>query len=318
MGSAPRGGRLRGGTDLQQKKTIVFLAVVLAASCAVLGILLYGTLAEREYLPQSVVENVVSVLAESNIEIDPSLVSTRRRTAAVYVFGSADYDNTVAALLADSPVKDVYVTPDGAIFITESGARVEFGADFSFRYRADGGVVRPIPSPDLSKQPARLSEEGAASVSKLATEFIERGSRTFESGGSVNAITTVESIWTRDGAYYALCVRSINGAEVNANRVVCAVRDGVVTEAWGNWVFLTPAESYSAQLYDLVNILFHMKKEIGQAQEPVSVEEISLCYSLYFYGEKEDFCLIPCYQIVTSTMGNFIFNALDGTVYTRK
>ena len=60
-----------------------------------------------------------------------------------------------------------------------------------------------------------------------------------------------------------------------------------------------------------------LKLEIGRPDEPVTVEAVSLCYSLYFYGGGEDFCLIPCWQVVTDTRGDYIFNALDGTLYTK-
>jgi hypothetical protein len=89
-----------------------------------------------------------------------------------------------------------------------------------------------------------------------------------------------------------------------------------VTEAWGTWYFLTAAESYSAPLIDTLNILFNMKKEIGASEERVRVESVTLCYSLYFLGDREGFCLIPCWQVATDTRGSYLFNALDGTFYT--
>ena len=102
-----------------------------------------------------------------------------------------------------------------------------------------------------------------------------------------------------------------------------------MAEAWGTWCFPTAAESYSAPLIDTLNILFNMKREIGTAPEPVTVEAVTLCYSLYFLGDRsgrdgseegsgrEGFCLIPCWQVVTDTMGSYLFNAMDGTFYTK-
>jgi len=51
---------------------------------------------------------------------------------------------------------------------------------------------------------------------------------------------------------------------------------------------------------------------------PVSIKSVSLSYSLYFYGSREEFCLIPCWQVVTDNMGDFIYNAIDSTLYTNK
>ena len=60
-----------------------------------------------------------------------------------------------------------------------------------------------------------------------------------------------------------------------------------------------------------------MKKEIGPSKTPVEVKSVTLCYSLWFRADGEGFCLIPCWQIATDTMGSFLFNALDGSFYTR-
>ena len=301
---------------MEQKKILVFLAFVLAVSCVVLSLMLVSVTESRDYLPESSVDDITAILAESNIKVDGSLISTRRRSATVYVCNSGDYNHTVAALLADSSIEKAYLIPDGEILMMENGARLEFGSDFSFRYRADGEAPGEIPPLLPDRLDAGLSEEGKAQITSIVTRFLARGSRSFESGGSINAVTMVGSIQESGGTVYALCTRMIDGVEIPANRVVCAVEGGIVTAAWGNWYFLTPAQSYTAQLSDLFNILFNMKKEIGVAEEEVTVEDISLCYSLYFYGEEEDFCLIPCWQIVTDTMGNYIFNALDGALYT--
>ena len=185
---------------MNTKRIMLFLSAALAAAIAVVGVLFWSVGRSRDYLPESAVDDIVKVLAESDIRIDPSLVSARRRTAEVYVCNSGDYNHTVAALLADSPVKDAYVVPDGEILVMENGARVEFGSDFSFRYRADGGEIGEIPAPDYTKQPAELSEAGRARLEEAATAFLDRGSRAFANAGRLAAVTTVEALWTRDGA----------------------------------------------------------------------------------------------------------------------
>ncbi|MBQ4351549.1 MAG: hypothetical protein II768_09840 [Clostridia bacterium] len=302
---------------MEQHRVMGVLSAVLAAACVILAVLLVRVTRARDYLPESEIADLVAVLAESGIEVDPSLVTTKRQSAAVYVCNSGDYSATVAGLLTGSAPARTYVVPDGEILITEDGERMEFYGDFSFRYSADGsspGQMRAF-GPTLSSH--AVSDERRARIEETVAGFLARGSRTFEGIGSMEVETVVENVWEDGRMCYALCSRTIDGVQVTGNRVLCAVEGDRVAEAWGNWCFFTPAVPYTAQLTDLFNILFNMKKEIGTAEGGVRVESVSLCYSLYFYGEEEDFCLIPCWQVVTDTMGSFIFNALDGALYTR-
>ena len=302
---------------MEQHRIMGVLSAVLAAACVILAVLLVRVTRAREYLPESETEDLVAVLAESGIEIDPSLVSTKRQSAAVYVCNSGDYAATVAELLTGSAPARTYIVPDGEILVTESGERMDFFGDFSFRYSADGAAPggTDVFGPTLSSR--AVGGERRDRIASAAAGFLDRGSRTFEGIGSMEVETVVENVWEAGRMCYALCSRMIDGVQVTGNRVLCAVDGDRVSAAWGNWCFLTPAVPYTAQLTDLFNILFNMKKEIGVADGEVRVESVSLCYSLYFYGEEEDFCLIPCWQVVTDTMGSFIFNALDGALYTR-
>ena len=302
---------------MEQHRIMGVLSAVLAAACVILAVLLVRVTRAREYLPESETEDLVAVLAESGIEIDPSLVSTKRQSAAVYVCNSGDYAATVAELLTGSAPARTYIVPDGEILVTENGERIDFFGDFSFRYSADGTSLGETDAFGPTLTSRAVSGERRDRIAASAAGFLDRGSRNFEGIGSMEVETVVENVWEDGRICYALCSRVIDGVQVTGNRVLCAVDGDRVRAAWGNWCFLTPAVPYTAQLTDLFNILFNMKKEIGVADGEVRVESVSLCYSLYFYGEEEDFCLIPCWQVVTDTMGSFIFNALDGALYTR-
>ena len=303
---------------MKSRRVILILILVLALSCLILGVILGGILREGNTLPDSAVDDILDLLRESGITADRSLVSGRRETAPVYVLGSGDYESTVASLLSESVPAKTYDVPEGMILLMENGARVDFGEDFSFRYSRGGERVDAYRAADLSPSGVPLSGERKAAVEAIVTEFLESGSRSFESGGErVDIRCEVDAVWEAEGVQYAMCSRSIDGIRIAANRVICALDGDTVGEAWGTWYFLTPAESYSAQLSDTLNILFNMKKEIGAARTPVTVKAVTLCYSLWFRGDGEGFCLIPCWQIATDTMGSFLFNALDGSFYTR-
>ena len=303
---------------MQSGRVTAVLAAILALSCLILGTVLAQVRRAGNTLPDSAVEDLVSSLSESGIFADPSLVSGRRETAAVYVLDSEDYAKTVASLLSGSRPSRVYAAPDGEIFLMENGARLDFGGDFSFRYSRDGERVEEVRVFDMAPPTVMVSEERQAAIAEIVSGFLDAGSGAFRSAGGrgVDVRCLTDAVWENDGVQYALCSRTVDGMRIAANRVICAIRDDEVKEAWGTWYFLTAAESYSAPLIDTMNILFNMKKEIGTTEEPVTVESVTLCYSLYFLGDREGFCLIPCWQVATDTRGSYLFNALDGTFYT--
>ena len=123
---------------MEQHRVMGVLSAILAAACLILAVLLARVTRAREFLPESETADLVAVLAQSGIEVDPALVSTRRQSAAVYVCNSGDYAATVAELLTGSVPARTYVVPDEESLVTESGERMEFFGDFSFRYSADG------------------------------------------------------------------------------------------------------------------------------------------------------------------------------------
>ena len=309
---------------MESRRVTVPLAVILAVSCLILGFVLAQIRREGDALPDSAVNDLISSLKDAGITADPSLVSGKRETAAVYVLDSEDYALTAASLLSGSVPEKTYAVPDGRIFLMENGARLDFGDDFSFRYSRSGERVEDTRVFDPAPPEIMLGEERQAAVNRIVSDFLDAGSSAFSAAGGrgVDVRCLTDAVWENEGVQYALCSRTVDGARISANRVICAIRDDRVTEAWGTWYFLTAAESYSAPLIDTMNILFNMKKQIGTAPQPVRVEAVTLCYSLYFLGDRGDpggrggFCLIPCWQVVTDTMGSYLFNAMDGAFYT--
>ena len=102
--------------------------------------------------------------------------------------------------------------------------------------------------------------------------------------------------------------------------MICLVQNGVVTEAAGKWCFMTFGESYMAQLSDITNILFMMKRTLAGIEDSpdgYTVTAVERCYSLYLFAQDEGFCLIPCWRVETDTGGVLVYSALDGTLYTK-
>lgn len=305
---------------MQHKNLVIVLALILAAACVILSVNLLSLYRTASYLPSESVQDIVQLLADDNIRIDPNIISTKRETGIVYVCNSGDYNRTVSELLGGSSVASSYVIPNGELLILENGARFVFSSGFAFRYDKDGTADENPNQFDLSLSAEHVSAAKKEEIAEIVVEFLDSGSREFDSNIHMSIVTVVETVWENAGKYYALCSRTIDGVAITENYALCTIDEGVVTEAYGSWSFLTLGESYSAQLSDLFNILFHVRKEItaaAQNDETVSIRSINLCYSLYFYGDEEEFCLIPCWQIVTDSMGEFIYNAIDSTLYTK-
>ena len=304
---------------MQHRQINIFLMILLSSAIVFMSVNLIRLYRNSAYLPEETVDSIVSVLARDNIRISPSIIPTKLERGTVYVCSSEDYSKTVAQLLGNSKAKAEYIIPDGSILILENGARVSFGNNFSFRFSLDGSPQSVYDTSSVFENAAEPDTKTRENIAKIVMDFLDSGSRQFDTS-NMSIVTVVESVAEKDGVYYALCTRTIDGVAMTANRVICTIVDSAVREAEGSWSFLTLGQSYSAQLSDLFNILFSVRKEIAAANENISsavtIESIDLCYSMYYYGDKEDFCLIPCWQIATDLCGNFIYNALDSTLYT--
>ncbi len=302
---------------MRHKRILPVLIGVLALSCLIVGLSLFALTGRDRSLPDRTLSDLVQVLEEERITVDPALIPGKRENKPVYVCDSDDYDRTVAALLCGSTVQESYRTPDGEIIRMANGARVDFGDRFSFHYYRDGTAVTENSFP-LEKLADSLGDTKKEQIGNTVSDFLSRGSRSFKAAEDMMMETVVETIWENDGVYYALCRRTVSGVPVTNNAVLCAVQQGEVSEAYGTWSFLTTAETYPAQLTDMVNILFNLKKEIaGEDHGEVTVLGIDSCYSLYYYDREEAFCLIPCWLIQTDSEGDFVYNAINGTLYTK-
>jgi len=303
---------------MENNRILRMLAVILLISCGIVSVSLLRMLYNMNYIPSYAVDNLVEIMARDGILLDRDIVSEKRERGTVYLFDSDDYNRTVAELLGGAAVQDVYAIPYGELLILENGNRCEFTQNFSFRYRAKGTEAVSPDIADLRYYGTPLTEEMAGATVEAVRNFLGNGSRAFSGGGELRGAVEIDGIWEEAGIEYVLCSRTIDGVTITGNLVLCAVENGIVTEAYGTWCFFTEGTSHSAQLTDLLNILFNVKKHLAPSDEEITIESIHSCYSLYFFGEEENFCLIPCWQISTDKRGDLIYNAIDGTLYTKK
>ena len=310
---------------MERRKIMPALLAVLLAAAVFLAMYFRVMYRNINYLPDEALDNLCEILAEDHIYIDRNTVSLKRESGTIYVCESDGYSKNVAQQLGGSDIKYRFATPDGETMLLYNGAILEFASGFEFQYRADQTVSYTDGTFDADDTAGMqtLAPGIAKEAEAVVTAFLDGGSSGFDDRDQLNIVTEINNIYEKDGIYYVECVRTIDGLEITENRVVCVVRDGEVAEAFGKWCFLTLGQSYSSQLTDVLNILCSVKKEIDGIRESgdtqrVTVEGISRCYTLYYLGDDEGFCFIPCWQIVTDLYGEFIYNAVDGTLYTKK
>lgn len=315
---------------MENNRIMSVLAVILLIACTIVSVTLIRVRYDMDYVPSEAVDDLVEIMERDGILIDRSIVSEKRENGNVYMFDSDGYTRTVAELLSGSALRDSYAIPDGELMILENGDRCEFSENFTFRYEAADASGFSPNIVDLRYYAApKLPKDAEVSVEAVRT-FLNNGSRSFSSSRELDVDVMIDEIWAYEGVDYILCSRTIDDVAITGNLVLCTVENEKVTAAYGTWCFFTPGTSYSAQLADILNILFNVKKDLApsplsspdasgnvQTAAPVTIESIKSCYSLYFFGEEENFCLIPCWQITTDTKGELIYNAINGTLYTK-
>lgn len=315
---------------MESKRIMSVLAVILLIACVIVSVLLIRVRYDMDFVPSEAVDALVAIMERDGIRIDRNIVSEKRQNGSVYMFDSDGYTRTVAELLSGSAVRESYAIPDGELMILENGDRCEFGENFTFRYEAkDASTFSPNIVELRYYARARLPKDEEVAVEAVRT-FLNNGSRSFGNSRDLDVDVMIDEIWEYDGVDYVLCSRTIDDVVITGNLVLCTVENEKVTAAYGTWCFFTPGTSYSAQLADILNILFNVKKDLGTSplsassasgdepeRNPVTIEAIKSCYSLYFFGEERNFCLIPCWQITTDTRGELIYNAINGTLYTK-
>ncbi|MBE6569308.1 MAG: hypothetical protein E7658_03700 [Ruminococcaceae bacterium] len=307
---------------MRQRRVMIVLICILAAAICIVAVNLIVLHHKVNTIPEQAVTDLCAALAEDGIALDPELVSRKKTDGIIYMGSGDSYGENVAVLLCGSPIRSSYVIPDGILFEHRNGRVTEFMSDFSFRYRAVGvnwTLTEDFVYDTFTAGMRGLDTDGE--YAKIAAKFLERGDSAFEGGPTApQAGIRVEAVrQAEDGIVYVRCVRLMDGMEINGNEVICVIRGETVTEAAGEWCFLTFGEAWQAQLSDITNILFTMKRDIrditGDAQE-IRIRDVSRCYSLYFLSGDDGFCLIPCVKISAEPYGILVYNALNGTLYT--
>lgn len=308
---------------MERQKIFPVLFAVLLAAAVFLGVYFFVMYRSINYLPDEALSNLCEILEGDKIFLDPVIVPLKKELGTVYVSAPEEYGETAAVRLGQSGVKYRFAVPDGEMILLENGILCEFRSDFYFRCRKNGD--REHTANDFGEEAFVLMNpihpDEAERECEAAKDFLSRGSSGFDMEEQLKLATEVSRVGEKDGVYYVECIRTIDGDVLKGHRAVCAVSNGGVIEAEGNWCFLSADESHSSQLTDIFNILFSVKKEIDGIRESENAEDVRItaieqCYTMYYLGGNGGLCFVPCWRIVTDVCGDFVYNAVDGKLCT--
>ncbi len=307
--------------------------VVIAVLCAFNLFLLYmirEQARQSEYLPEPSVEKIIQLLEKDGITIADGALSRKKETAVIYGGTLAEaYFTDTASALSGSEVSLSFPSPNGVVLSMENGDRCAFDGGFQIRYEAsdfselleergffEADFIASVENGAL----AALSSREESRLSATVERFLMRADGITERSASY-PIGYELLFCGRDEASkvdYFVCVQRVRDTRVTNLCSAFAVFEGEVIGMSGEWCFAEIETTYSAQLYDQINILYSVKERIMAEGDSVSTEitSLALVYAVYYHADTGMFYMIPAWNVTTDTGETYLFNGVDGTLYT--
>ncbi len=308
---------------------LVLAAVLLCANLLLLYLISVQAWSSG-YIPDESVEQMKKLLEQDGITVAEEAFSSKRQSLVIYSGEIGDtYYADIAETLSDGDVSLSFNTPNGVVFSMENGDRCVFEGGFGIRFEASGfasmleasGYFNPeLAAEELPRGLDSLSARGE----RAAADAVRGYTAAEKSRGERSVLFEMEDeiLWcgldADTGIVFAACSQRIRDTEIATLSAVFAILDGKVIGISGEWCFCDVQNTYSAQLYDQVNILYKVKDHIladSTATRKV-VTSLSLAYAVYYRSDSDQFYLIPTWHIATDEGMTYILNAVNGALYT--
>lgn len=301
----------------------VMIAILLGVNLWLMY-LLFGRYAAYSYFDETTLRNTAEILGRDGIAVAVEQIDARRRDAALYAAPMPEeYHETVATAFTHSPIAEGFPTPTGRRMIAENGDTVTITGTFGVNYLAAGQNREQMAE---SVEWALGLLEPIAPKQRSLRDLRERLSNCLTANSHDNTATTPAGTRIRyDAAYrfgeYTLlvCSQAIDGKPI-AGHTVRALFDGAGTLVWldGVWSFLPITGSYSAPLYDQINILFTERSarlsEAGEEEVSLTLSSMTFCYVLtpVSDGEGRTVYYSPAWQIAYTDGSTVTYSAVTG------
>ncbi len=302
----------------------------------------------RQYLDEKTVSDAISLLSDRGLSVDESCVPLRKFDASVYESSYNDeYYTGVAKRLSGAEREILLSLPSGGFSITcAGGAVVDFDGEFGFMYMGNDNfgqrAYTDITSDNIDSYAKNGTEPKGSEkrkLTKLASSFLT--AQDTEGNAPEAEITNIFSD-EETGLTYVFAVQKLNEYPVNSHYAVCVFDGEAVIGAYGRWFFSDFGEVHSVELWDQINILFADMEALksdgsstaeradnggsvgadgedaADGAELPSVKSMEACYVAYWNADKTSLYFIPAWLIGHSDGQTTLYNALNGTVYSKK
>ncbi len=283
-----------------------------------------------EYIPHEAIEKLTALLNEDGIYLAEGALSSKKQTMVIYGGEMQEsYYTDTASALSDSAVSLSFTTPTGVVLTMESGTRCAFSSGFGIRYEAAGFGQLLQDTLFFETEMQALTENDALIPLETREErAVQTAVRAFlakaASPSERTALHTVDytAVYCAEdpktGLQYYVCMQTVKDQPVANLCSAFAVLEGTVIGMTGEWCFSSLQETYSAQLYDQINILYSVKERITTEETAAHtvLQSVSLVYAVYYHADSELFYLIPTWRVTTDADKEYYLNAVDGSFYT--
>jgi len=309
----------------------------------------------RNYIDEGEVADAVELLAERGMIVPAEVIPLRMFRARIWEsFYNDSYHAGVAEKLTGNAVP-LFLQSDSSLSgLSEDGASVTFDTDFGFTYlknvNSDTASYTDVTDETFENPPAGGSEVSASrlkSLSRIAREFLNPA---LPDDSPMDAEITGAFHDSASGRTHLLAEQTIDGHRIFSHHAVLTFEDDELVGAQGRWYFAGLDESYTTSLQDQVTILFtdlnvltstmtedeyalpalpipassaNVLRNVSAASamnarsDIPQVESITDGYVIYWNADKTALYFIPAWQIAHSNADIIVYNAANGTIYSR-
>lgn len=304
----------------------LLIAILIAANL----FLLYQILMQdrsRSYIDADEVADAISLLATRGLTVPPEGVPLAKFDSPVYESIYSDkYYYEVAEALSGSKSTPAQMLPDGSFSIAmENGDLVQLDSEFDFSIEK-AGISDSSAYTDITAEAFVLLSDSGEEIPSSRMKALKRKATDFltcrASDDSSLSAEIIDGFYDSASGHSLLLARqSISGCRIYSHYAVLVFDDEELLCASGRWYFAPIDASYTAELYDQVNILFTdlktLRADDDEAETLPAVTAMSACYAVYWNADKTALYFIPAWQIEHSGGAVIVYNAANSTVYSR-
>ncbi len=304
----------------------------------------------RNFLDEEEIAGAVELLAERGLIVPITSIPTRRFRVPIYEsFYNDDYHERAASLLTDTEDVPLYMQPDGGLSgMLGSGTYVRFDEEFGFVYTQTDKIKASAYTDITADTFEKFAVFGTAlSSGKLKQHTEAAAAFLCPASDEETALTLhVEDSYhdPKSGLDYLLVRQMIGEYLVHSHYAVLVFREEELFGAHGRWYFSSLDESYTTELQNQLNILFTDFETLQSERidafslpsnatlpdspplpinTPVTgnaipqVESMETRYIIYWNADKTALYFIPAWHITHIGADTIVYNAANGTIYTR-